>query len=58
MGKLITRAAATAAIFALLDPGNRGRIAWNVVEMAWSRPLWGACAPFPAIKSGMCEIQA
>jgi hypothetical protein len=43
--------------FALFDPGNRGCVAWNVVEMAWQSPLWGACGPFPAIKSRMCEYK-
>jgi hypothetical protein len=46
------------SIFALFDPGNRGRVTWSVVEMAWQSPLCGACGPFPAIKSRMCEIQA
>ncbi len=58
MAKLITRLAAAGAISALLTMETGSRVASDVVEMAPLSTAWGACAPFPAIKSGMCEMPA
>ena len=58
MAKLIARLAAAGAISALLTMQTGSGVASDVVETAPLGPVWGACVPFPAIKSRMCEIRA
>ena len=58
MAKLITQLAAAGAISAPLRVETGSCVASDVAEMAPWSTVWGTCAPFPAIESRMCEMQA